>query len=124
MNGGSALSRVSFVPSISNPSDFRKLTFLCLISQTTQEFLTTALMTTLQGYGLTETWFVRDPSLFDLSNRIADSLLPHSGMAAILVPEFWQYGSVGGPVPSVEIKLQGQSRFSLSPLAQFPSSFR
>lgn len=27
-------------------------------------------------------------------------------MAAILVPEFWNYGTVGGPVPSVEIKLQ------------------
>ncbi|KAL7416762.1 long-chain-fatty-acid-CoA-ligase [Mrakia frigida] len=54
------------------------------LSKTTQEFLTTALMTTLQGYGLTET----------------------CGMAAVLVPEFWSYGSVGGPVPSVEIKLQ------------------
>lgn len=43
----------------------------------------------LTGYGLTET----------------------CGMAAILVPEFWAYGTVGVPVPSVEIKLQGERAF-------------
>lgn len=30
------------------------------------------------------------------------------GMAAILVPEFFQTGSVGVIVPSIEIKLQGE----------------
>lgn len=54
------------------------------LSKPTQEFLSTALMTVLQGYGLTET----------------------CGMASILVPEFWNYQTVGVPVPSVEIKLQ------------------
>jgi long-chain acyl-CoA synthetase len=42
-------------------------------------------MTVLQGYGLTET----------------------CGMGAILVPEFWNYETVGVPLPSLEIKLNG-----------------
>lgn len=53
------------------------------LSKSTQEFLTTALVTTLQGYGLTET----------------------VGMCAILPPDFFQYGVAGVPVPSMEVKL-------------------
>ncbi|PPQ69699.1 hypothetical protein CVT24_001199 [Panaeolus cyanescens] len=53
------------------------------ISRETQEFLTTALVTVLQGYGMTES----------------------CGMCAILPPELMRYGTVGLPVPSVEIKL-------------------
>ncbi|KAF9529910.1 long-chain-fatty-acid-CoA-ligase [Crepidotus variabilis] len=53
------------------------------ISRETQEFLSTALVTILQGYGMTES----------------------CGMCAILPPELMQYGSVGLPVPSIEIKL-------------------
>ncbi|PPR00806.1 hypothetical protein CVT26_012447 [Gymnopilus dilepis] len=54
------------------------------ISRETQEFLTTALVVVLQGYGMTET----------------------CGMCAILPPELFRYGSVGVPVPSIEIKLR------------------
>ncbi|EPQ56009.1 long-chain-fatty-acid-CoA-ligase [Gloeophyllum trabeum ATCC 11539] len=53
------------------------------LSKETQEFLNLALVTMLQGYGMTES----------------------CGMCAILPPEFMQYGSVGLPVPSIEIKL-------------------
>ncbi|KAF6743286.1 long-chain-fatty-acid-CoA-ligase [Ephemerocybe angulata] len=53
------------------------------ISRETQEFLTTALVTVLQGYGMTET----------------------CGMCAILPPELMRYNSVGLPVPSCEVKL-------------------
>ncbi|GAA96553.1 uncharacterized protein L969DRAFT_94983 [Mixia osmundae IAM 14324] len=53
------------------------------ISRDTQAFLSTALVTVLQGYGLTES----------------------CGMTAILHPDFMQYGSVGVPVPSMEVKL-------------------
>jgi long-chain acyl-CoA synthetase len=53
------------------------------LSQETQEFLNLALVTLLQGYGMTET----------------------CGMCALLPPELMQYGAVGLPVPSVEIKL-------------------
>lgn len=53
------------------------------LSKDTQEFLTTALVTVLQGYGMTES----------------------CGMCAILPPEFMQYNVVGVPVPAVEIKL-------------------
>lgn len=52
------------------------------ISRETQEFLSTALVTVLQGYGMTES----------------------CGMCAILPPELMRYGSVGLPVPSIEIK--------------------
>ncbi|KAJ9091805.1 hypothetical protein QFC20_007535 [Naganishia adeliensis] len=54
------------------------------LSRATQEFLTTTLVTMLQGYGATET----------------------CGMCAILTPEFFQLGSVGVIVPSLEVKLQ------------------
>ncbi|KAF9074330.1 long-chain-fatty-acid-CoA-ligase [Rhodocollybia butyracea] len=53
------------------------------ISHETQRFLDTALVTILQGYGMTES----------------------CGMCAILPPELMRYNSVGLPVPSVEIKL-------------------
>ncbi|KAF8900472.1 long-chain-fatty-acid-CoA-ligase [Gymnopilus junonius] len=54
------------------------------ISRETQEFLTTALVIVLQGYGMTES----------------------CGMCAILPPELFRYGSVGVPVPSIEIKFR------------------
>ncbi|KAG5723723.1 Long-chain-fatty-acid--CoA ligase 2 [Termitomyces sp. T112] len=54
------------------------------ISRETQEFLTTALVTVLQGYGMTES----------------------CGMCAILPPELMRYESVGVPVPSTEVKLR------------------
>ncbi|CED85600.1 Acyl-CoA synthetase [Phaffia rhodozyma] len=53
------------------------------ISRSTQEFLTTTLVTTLQGYGLTET----------------------VGMCCVLPPDFFRYGVAGVPVPSMELKL-------------------
>ncbi|KAF8636067.1 hypothetical protein AX17_003823 [Amanita inopinata Kibby_2008] len=53
------------------------------LSRETQEFLSAALVTLLQGYGMTES----------------------CGMCAILPPELMQCGSVGLPVPSVEVKL-------------------
>ncbi|KIM37871.1 hypothetical protein M413DRAFT_448142 [Hebeloma cylindrosporum] len=54
------------------------------ISRETQEFLTTALVTMLQGYGMTES----------------------CGMCAILPPELMRYGAVGLPVPSIDIKFR------------------
>ncbi|KDR78211.1 hypothetical protein GALMADRAFT_1307016 [Galerina marginata CBS 339.88] len=54
------------------------------ISRETQEFLTTALVIVLQGYGMTES----------------------CGMCAILPPELMRYGSVGVPVPSIDVKLR------------------
>ncbi|KAJ9473915.1 Long-chain-fatty-acid--CoA ligase 1 [Pseudozyma hubeiensis] len=54
------------------------------LSKETQEFLTTALVTILQGYGLTES----------------------CGMTAILHPEFYSYGPSGGIVPAIEAKLR------------------
>lgn len=53
------------------------------LSKETQEFLNVALVTILQGYGLTET----------------------CGMCAVLPPELMQYGAVGLPVPCCEVKL-------------------
>jgi len=53
------------------------------ISQSTQQFLMTCLVTTIQGYGLTES----------------------CGMCAILPPSHPRYHSVGVPVPSIEVKL-------------------
>ncbi|RDB17641.1 Long-chain-fatty-acid--CoA ligase 2 [Hypsizygus marmoreus] len=52
------------------------------VSRETQEFLSVALVTLLQGYGMTES----------------------CGMCAILPPELMRYDSVGVPVPSIEIK--------------------
>ncbi|KIK66563.1 hypothetical protein GYMLUDRAFT_257780 [Collybiopsis luxurians FD-317 M1] len=52
------------------------------LSEETQKFLDTALVTIIQGYGMTES----------------------CGMCAILPPELMRYSSVGLPVPSVEIK--------------------
>ncbi|KAL7422005.1 long-chain fatty acid-CoA ligase [Cryptotrichosporon argae] len=53
------------------------------VSRTTQEYLSTALVIMIQGYGLTES----------------------TAMACILNPGWMQYGAVGGPVPASEIKL-------------------
>ncbi|KIJ61721.1 hypothetical protein HYDPIDRAFT_176879 [Hydnomerulius pinastri MD-312] len=53
------------------------------LSRETQEFLSLALVTMLQGYGMTES----------------------CAMCAVLPPELMQYGSVGLPVPCIEIKL-------------------
>ncbi|CAL1698511.1 unnamed protein product [Somion occarium] len=53
------------------------------LSRETQEFLTLALVKILQGYGMTES----------------------CGMCAILPPELFSYGSVGLPMPSIEVKL-------------------
>lgn len=64
------------------------------LSKDTQEFLSTSLVTILQGYGMTES----------------------CGMCAILPPEFMQYNVVGVPVPCVEIKLVD------SPEANYKSS--
>lgn len=54
------------------------------LSRETQEFLHLALVTMLQGYGMTES----------------------CGMCAVMPPEYFQYGSVGLIMPSVEIKLK------------------
>ncbi|KAG5643653.1 hypothetical protein DXG03_000533 [Asterophora parasitica] len=54
------------------------------VSRETQEFLSVALVTVLQGYGMTES----------------------CGMCAILPPELMRYDSVGVPVPSIEVKLR------------------
>ncbi|GAA5949926.1 hypothetical protein JCM21900_005526 [Sporobolomyces salmonicolor] len=53
------------------------------ISKETQEFLSVALVLIIQGYGFTE----------------------GTAMCCLLPPEFHQYGVVGVPVPSTEIKL-------------------
>ncbi|PFH48184.1 hypothetical protein AMATHDRAFT_66061 [Amanita thiersii Skay4041] len=53
------------------------------LSRETQEFLSAALVTLVQGYGMTES----------------------CGMCAILPPELMQFGTVGLPVPSIEVKL-------------------
>ncbi|KAG8878504.1 long-chain fatty acid-CoA ligase [Tulasnella sp. 331] len=53
------------------------------LSRETQEFLDLALVMMLQGYGMTES----------------------CGMCTILPPEYMQYGCVGTPVPSIEIKM-------------------
>ncbi|CAI2175010.1 8772_t:CDS:2 [Funneliformis geosporum] len=53
------------------------------ISKETQEFLSIALCPILQGYGMTES----------------------CGMCAVMPPEQFAYGTVGSPVPCLEIKL-------------------
>ncbi|KAI0341152.1 acetyl-CoA synthetase-like protein [Trametopsis cervina] len=54
------------------------------LGQETQEFLNLALVTLLQGYGLTET----------------------CGMCSVLLPERFKYGTVGFVMPSVEVILK------------------
>ncbi|EKM52287.1 uncharacterized protein PHACADRAFT_260590 [Phanerochaete carnosa HHB-10118-sp] len=54
------------------------------LSRETQEFLHLSLVTMLQGYGMTES----------------------CGMCAILPPEYFNYGTVGLIMPSVEVKLK------------------
>ncbi|CAG8537336.1 10610_t:CDS:2 [Funneliformis mosseae] len=53
------------------------------ISKETQEFLSITLCPILQGYGMTES----------------------CGMCAVMPPDQFEYGSVGSPVPCLEIKL-------------------
>ncbi|TBU40745.1 long-chain-fatty-acid-CoA-ligase [Dichomitus squalens] len=53
------------------------------LSAETQEFLSVAVVTVLQGYGMTES----------------------CGMCAVMPPEFMRYNAVGLPMPSIEIKL-------------------
>jgi len=53
------------------------------ISKDTHKFLNNALVTVLQGYGMTES----------------------SAMCAILQPEFFKWGCVGSPMPSIEVRL-------------------
>ena len=53
------------------------------IARETHQFLNTALTTIIQGYGMTES----------------------SAMCALMTPEFFCYGSVGCPMPSVEVRL-------------------
>lgn len=62
------------------------------LSRSTQEFLSTALVTTLQGYGLTET----------------------VGMCCILPPDFWSLGPSGVPVPSVRFRARSSPPSSSS----------
>ncbi|KAF9461401.1 long-chain-fatty-acid-CoA-ligase [Collybia nuda] len=54
------------------------------VSRETQEFLSVALVTVVQGYGMTES----------------------CGMCAILPPEMMRFDAVGVPVPSIEVKLR------------------
>jgi long-chain acyl-CoA synthetase len=69
------------------------------ISIETQEFLSLALVTVLQGKS-------RDLShFFLLMVRIGYGLTESCGTVCILPPEFLTYGPVGLPSPSVEIKL-------------------
>ncbi|KAM6493472.1 long-chain-fatty-acid-CoA-ligase [Amanita muscaria] len=53
------------------------------LSKETQEFFCTTIVTLVQGYGMTES----------------------CGMCAVLPPELLQYGAVGLPVASIEVKL-------------------
>lgn len=53
------------------------------LSLATHKFLNNALVTIIQGYGMTES----------------------SAMCAILTPDYFKYGCVGCPMPSVEVKL-------------------
>ncbi|KAF8331842.1 long-chain-fatty-acid-CoA-ligase [Cantharellus anzutake] len=53
------------------------------LSHETQEFLSVSIVTVLQGYGMTES----------------------CGMCTVLTPDQFIYGSVGTPMPSIEIKL-------------------
>ena len=57
------------------------------LSRETQEFLNLALVKLLQGYGMTES----------------------CGMCAVMPPEYFQYGSVGLVMPSVEVRLKDVS---------------
>ena len=73
------------------------------ISRETQEFLSTALVTILQGF-VTPFFFY----LFDtqkLRSSLGYGMTESCRMCAILPPELMRYESVGLPVPSIEIKL-------------------
>jgi long-chain acyl-CoA synthetase len=57
---------------------------LAAISRSTQEYLTTTIVTVLQGLGATET----------------------VAMCTVLPPDFFSFGPAGVPVPSMEIKVR------------------
>jgi long-chain acyl-CoA synthetase len=71
------------------------------ISIETQKFLSVCLGPILNGFGMTESG-----KFFNHDER-RDSLLiiPLVGMCAIMTPDHFTLGSVGGPVPCCEIKL-------------------
>ena len=72
------------------------------LSRETQEFLSHALVTVLQG----ESCIIRQRAYLIYSHRVLGYGMTEScGMCAILPPELKQCGVVGLPVPSVEIKL-------------------
>lgn len=72
------------------------------ISRETQEFLSIALVMVLQGYGMTESCAMCGEYRPSSSNSPKSDSRPSP---AILPPDFHQYGTVGVPVPSCEIKL-------------------
>ena len=70
------------------------------LSSETQEFLSVALVTMLQGWLGSHS----SRSVLTFSFRLGYGMTESCGMCAILPPEMMQYGSVGLPVPSIEIK--------------------
>lgn len=76
------------------------------ISRETQEFLTTALVVVLQGeqhlFSIFSSEFLCLTDFVTLGYGMTESC----GMCAILPPELFRYGSVGVPVPSIEIKFR------------------
>lgn len=73
------------------------------ISKETQEFLSIALVMVLQGYGEFCAVGVRQGE--ELIALVLIGMTESCAMCAILPPDFHQYGTVGVPVPSCEIKL-------------------
>jgi long-chain acyl-CoA synthetase len=73
------------------------------ISPDTQEFLTTALVTVIQG-SVTLSLLTWEKKLRFVS-FVGYGMTESCGMCAILPPELMRYESVGLPVPSIEIKL-------------------
>ena len=74
------------------------------ISRDTQEFLTTALVTIIQG-SVTHFLCVIVDVKIKFVTFIGYGMTESCGMCAILPPELMRYESVGLPVPSIEIKL-------------------
>ncbi|GBE86847.1 Long-chain-fatty-acid--CoA ligase 2 [Sparassis crispa] len=83
----SEIAESTVLQTVKNATGGRLRLALCggaALSMETQEFLSVALVRILMGYGLTES----------------------CGMCAVLPPEFGRLGSVGLPMPSVEVKLR------------------
>ena len=74
------------------------------ISRDTQEFLTTALVTIIQG-SVTHFTFVSLSWKLKFVTFIGYGMTESCGMCAILPPELMRYEAVGLPFPSIEIKL-------------------